>query len=199
MNFRIDKNTHKGLHIHETKRKVLFKFVFVLLLFILYFVFMSYKYGAGNGFLVTALTWSFFVLGTPVADAGFLIDFPIRIITHFKMLFSEILVWIVAIGLNFYSFIYRPEIYSSTKILEIFKKILSEPYPFWAIFLISAIGTFISIQFGDELLDKFKHNQCEKYIKHNSKLKFIIMIFILIISFFAYKFLLKGLGLTILG
>ncbi|MCA9353073.1 hypothetical protein KC901_02720, partial [Patescibacteria group bacterium] len=64
---------------HETKRNALIRFALVLILFVGYFAFIAFRYGLENGFLVTAGTWSFFVLCTPVADAGFLLDFPLRL------------------------------------------------------------------------------------------------------------------------
>ena len=82
-----------------------------------YFAFISYKYGLEQGFFVSLLTWSFFVLCTPVADAGFLIDFPLRLITKIKMFYAEIFVWLFAISLNFYAFFLKPKIYNKTKIL----------------------------------------------------------------------------------
>src|SRR6056297_2035506 len=85
---------------HETKRNVLFRFLFVLILFLAYLIFMNFKYGAKDGFLVTLLTWSFFIFCTPIADAGFLLDFPIRIITGIKMAYTETFVWIIAIAIN---------------------------------------------------------------------------------------------------
>ena len=51
-------------------------------LFFLYFVYLVYEYGIEDGGMVTLLTWSFFVLCTPVADAGFLLDFPIPFIVQ---------------------------------------------------------------------------------------------------------------------
>jgi hypothetical protein len=52
------------------------KFSLVLLIFLGYFIFIAKKYGLQQGLFVSTLSWSFFVLCTPVADAGFLLDFP---------------------------------------------------------------------------------------------------------------------------
>jgi len=117
-----DKIKHKNLLKHETKRNVLMKFILVLSVFIGYFIFISNEYGIQEGFFVSILTWSFFVLCTPVADAGFLIDFPLRLITNIKMLFAESFIWIIAISLNIYAFFFSPEIYTKTKILIFLKQ-----------------------------------------------------------------------------
>jgi len=188
---------YQDLHKHETKLRVLLKFSLVLLIFVGYFIFIAQKYGIEQGFLVAALSWSFFVLCTPIADAGFLIDFPLRLITGIRMFLSEIIVWGLAISLNFYAFFYNPEIYSRTKILILFEHILNNPFPFWSIILISAVGTFFSIRFGDELLDKVKHKERVLHQKHKHNYNLIVMIFIFVFAIILYDFLLKQLGINL--
>ncbi len=173
------------------------KFLLILLVFLGYFLFIATEYGLEDGFFVTALTWSFFVLCTPVADAGFLIDFPFRLITRIRMFFSEIVVWGIAILLNAYAFFIYPEIYAKTKLLLLFQHILKQPFPFWSIVLVSAIGTFMSIQFGDEMIDKVKHKERTLYEKQKHKYKFWMMIFIALLSIVLYDFLLKQLGVEL--
>ncbi len=191
------KINHQHLLKHQTKRRVLIKFFLVLLIFIGYFFFITKKYGIQQGFIVSILSWSFFVLCTPIADAGFLIDFPMRLITNIKMLFSEIIVWTIAISLNLYVFFYHPEIYTKTQLLYFFKHILEQPFPFWLIIILSAIGTFVSIKFGDELLDKVSHSERKLYHQHKNKFRWLIMIFLIVFTLILYDFVLKKLGITL--
>ncbi len=184
---------------HETKQHVLFKFLGVLAIFAGYFAFIAYKYGFEKGGMITALTWSFFVLCTPIADAGFLIDFPFRLVTRIKMLYSELCVWGIAITLNLYVFFTNPEYYEKTELLRLFKHILSEPIPFWAIIFISAIGTFMSILFGDELFDVAKHSERKIHAKHKHNYNFILMVFTIGMSIILYYYLLKRLGVNLPG
>lgn len=192
-----DRGSHKHLLRHETKRHVLIKFSLVVLIFLGYFLFISQEYGTSQGLFVTFLTWSFFVTCTPIADAGFLLDFPVRLITGLRMIVSEVLVWALAALLNLYSFFLYPQIYEKTKILKLFKHILEKPVPFWAIILISMIGTFVSIKFGDELMDKVRHAERQLHQKHKNHYKLIIMIFLFVAAFILYDFLLKGLGVNV--
>ena len=182
---------------HETKKHVLLKFMAVLLLFLGYFAFIAFQYGLKDGLFVTIITWSFFVLCTPIADAGFLIDFPFRLITRIKMLFSEIIVWVLAIVLNIIAYFVYPAVYAKTKLLMLFHHILSQPIPFWSIILVSFIGTFMSIQFGDELIDEVNHKNRKIYDKHKYKHKYFGMLFIAILSIVLYDFLLKQLGVEL--
>ena len=188
---------HKHLSKHETKKEALLRFSLVLGVFVVYLLFVAYKYGAKEGLLVAWLTWSAFVLGTPVADAGFLIDFPVRLITRLKMLFSEIVVWIVAIGLNLYALTFNPEIYQSSTALKIFYQVLTHPLPYWTIILISAVGTFISIHFGDELLNKRHHHERDFYHKHKSKYKLVLLTFLFVVVLIIYHAVVKQLGVNL--
>jgi len=59
------------------------------------------------------------------------------------------------------------------------------------------IGTFLSIQFGDELLDKVKHTERNKYHKNKYHYRLLVMFFIFVITFIIYDFLLKQLGVNL--
>ena len=182
---------------HETKFSALKKFLAVFAVLIIYFLFVYYKYGAKEGILITWLTWSFFVLCTPIADAGFLLDFPIRVITRIKMLYTEILVWAIAIVLNLYTYFNHPELYEKVAILKIFHRILSQPDPYWVIIGLSAIGTFLSVYFGDELVDKIYHHERRKYHRHKNLYKIIFMGGIILLTIVVYYELINSLGIRI--
>lgn len=184
---------------HETKRKVLIKFVLLLLLLVGYFVFLAFKYGVKDGLSATVLTWSVFVFCTPIADAGFLIDFPVRLITKMRMIFSEMIVWTLATSINLYSIFFNQGIYDKTGLLKIFKHILLNPFPFWSIIILSALGTYLSIYFGDELIDVAKNKNRKKFIKHGFKHRIIIVAFIGLIAgiILTYYYLIKSLGIKI--
>ncbi len=182
---------------HKTKRNVLIRFLLVLLVVIVYFAFAIGKFGLSDGFLVTLLTWSLFVFGTPIADAGFLLDFPVRIITKIKMIYSEIFVWTIATSLNLFALFFNPNVYQKTLLLKLLSHILTNPFPYWLIIILSGFGTFLSVYFGDELLDVTLHSEREKYKKHKRKQVWILIIFIMVLIISIYYFLLNELGLTL--
>ncbi len=190
-----EKIKNSELLMHETKRSVLIRYLIVLLIVIAYFVFISFKYGVKNGFLVTLLTWSVFVFCTPVADAGTLVDFPIRLLIHVRMIVSEIFVTLFAAALNIYALTFNPQLYDKTLLLRLFKHILLNPIPFWLIIILSTLGTFLSIYFGDELLDVAKHSEREKFKRHKSKYYTILLLFGFLLTVFLYDLLLKDLGI----
>ena len=138
-----DKIKKSDYRNHETKKHLLKRFILVVLIVLLYSVFMSFKYGIEQGLLVTILTWTFFVFCTPIADAGFLLALPIRMLTGIRMMYTPLFSFVLAFGLNLYPYFYTPSLYESTVILRLFYHILSQPFPFWGILLLSLFGPIL--------------------------------------------------------
>lgn len=195
----ITKHKPKMVHLvsHETKKHALLKFVGLLIIVIFYFILMSLKFGTKTGIYTTILTWSFFIFCTPIADAGFLLAFPVRLITGLRMMYTQIISLFIALGINLYAFFVTPSIYDNTIILKLFHHILSQPIPFWGIIILSLLGTILSIYFGDELIDVTSHSQRKKYHKHLNKYQIIVFLFLIAITFVLYDILLNKMGLNI--
>ncbi len=173
-------------------KKAFAKFILLLAILIAYFAYLSWKYDFATGGVVAAITWSFFVLCTPIADAGFLLDFPLRLLFKIKMIFTEITVWILAFTINIFTLNFRPEYYETTILTNIFHKILTNPIPYWSIILLCGAGTFLSVYFGDEILDSVQRKK-SKHRKYHMIISIILFIFIL----FAYYSLIKKLEINI--
>ena len=183
--------------VHETKRHSLIKYIGLAIIVVIYFIFISIRLGTKDGALTTILTWSFFVFCTPIADAGFLLAFPVRMLTGIKMAYTQIFSFLLAFIINLYAFFYLPSIYTKTIILELFYRILSQPFPYWVIIILSLLGTLLSIYFADELIDVSSHAQRKKYHRHLNKYQIIMFVFLIGITIILYDFLLKQLGIDI--
>lgn len=176
------------------KKQVLYKFLLLCMLLGSYFVYLSIEYNLKTGGIAAALTWSFFVLCTPIADAGFLLDFPLRILFGIRMILSEIAVWVIAISINIVALLYFAEYYQTTKITILIHAILTNPFPYWSVILLSGLGTFLSIRFGDELMDVISHKDRDFFHRHAFKHEAIMLIFFISI-FIGYYKLIKMLGI----
>jgi hypothetical protein len=91
-----------------------------------------------------------------------------------------------------------PEIYNETAVLRIFKHILDNPLLVFSIVGLSAIGTFLSVKFGDELVDVLEHKVRIFKQKHDWKHNLLITAFLFILVLVVYDFLLKNSGIDIL-
>lgn len=178
------------------KRQVYVKFLLLCALLFGYFAYLSYEYDVLTGGVASLLTWSFFVLGTPVADAGFLVDFPLRLLFGIRMVLSELVVWVFAIGLNAVVLTVAPGYYDTTGLTRLLHQILTKPVPYWAIVGLSAAGTFLSIRFGDELMDVVHHRDRRFFLRHHFKYELILLVSF-VATFWAYYRLMASLGLSL--
>ena len=178
------------------RHQVLIKFLLLCLVLLTYFIYLSYKYDPLTGGVAALITWSFFVLCTPIADAGFLLDFPLRLLFGIRMVWSEIAVWAIAISINIVCLMYFSEFYQTTFLTQLMEIILTTPYPYWAVILLSAIGTFLSIRFGDELMDVLHHKNRHFYFNNHFKHELVLFIFFLIVIYGYYE-IMSTLGIVV--
>jgi hypothetical protein len=180
--------------IIHPKKQVLYKFLLLCVLMAGYFAYLSFTYDFVTGGIAFALTWSFFVLCTPVADAGFLLDFPLRLLFGIRMLISEMVVWAVAIAINVVSMLYFADYYQTTKLTMLLAAILTTPYPYWAVILLSGASTFLSIRFADELMDVVHHRDREFFHRHSFKHEILLIVFFVVVILGYYR-LMSSLGI----
>lgn len=138
----------------------------------------------------------FFVLCTPVADAGFLLDFPLRLLFGIRMIISEMVVWLIAILINVLTLIYASSYYETTTLTKLLHQIITIPYPYWGIILLSGTGTFLSVKFGDELMDVIHHKDRDFFHSHQFKHELIMIIFFILIVYSYYE-MISTLGIDI--
>ena len=177
------------------QKQVLIKFLLLCGLLVGYFAYLSYEYDFLTGGAAALLTWSFFVLCTPVADAGFLLDFPLRLLFGIRMVISELVVWAVAILINVVMLIYDGSYYETTLITKLLHQIITTPYPYWGVVILSGAGTFLSIRFGDELMDVIHHRDRTFFHSHHFKHELILAAFFLMVLYGYYE-LMSSLGIS---
>ncbi|MGF1727616.1 hypothetical protein [Photobacterium nomapromontoriensis] len=180
---------------NETHKETILKFIGLATILLAYFVYMSWKYNAATGFGLMLLTWSFFVLCTPVADGGFLIAFPVRLLFGIRMAVTQVSLWFIAIGFNIYFLLFSAHTYQLTFLTRLLHHILTQPIPYWSILAVSALGTFMSVYFGDEMIDVTTHKDREKYHRHGFKYRILLVIGMGLISVTAYYHLIGSLGI----
>lgn len=180
----------------DPSHQVFIKFGILCLVLLSYFGYLTYEYDLLTGGVAALITWSFFVLCTPIADAGFLLDFPLRLLFGIRMVLSEIVVWVIAISINVLCLIYFRDFYDTTLITRLMEKVLVSPYPYWGIILLSGVGTFLSIRFGDELMDVLHHRDRAFFLRHHFKQEVILFVFFLLVLF-GYFDMLSALGIVI--
>jgi len=176
------------------KTQVIIKFLLLCTLLAGYFLYLGLKYDFTTGGVAAGLTWSFFVLCTPIADAGFLLDFPLRLLFGIRMVLSELAVWVIAIGVNVAVLVFAPHFYETTVLTRLLHQILVTPWPYWGIVVLSGVGTFLSIRFGDELMDVLHHRDRAFFHAHHFKYELVLIVFFIAVLVGYYQ-LIASLGL----
>ena len=179
---------------HRTHFESAGKFILGLAVLLGYFTYLWWKFDAKTGLLLAGLTWSFFVLCTPIADAGFLLDFPIRLLFKVRMLVTELFVWLLAAAICAYGLFYAPEVFEKSLITSVLHKILISPIPYWGLIGLCAVGTFMSVHLGDEMLDVISHRDRQKFHSHGFWLRLISFGAILVFVLIGYEHLIVDLG-----
>lgn len=175
---------------HKKQKNSLIRFLLILLILVAYAGFTIYEYGVSQGLGVTGLTWAFFVFATPIADAGFLLAFPIRLLSGVRMLHTQIGVWLFGALLVGYYLSTNPDIFMTTGILELFHTILTTPWPLWLILILSFVGTLVSIIFDDDVVDVVgAKNKKRRFGRAQHTLYLTVAIFA--VTVIAYIFLLR--------
>lgn len=182
---------------HQTHRESLWRFFILVLLLAVYFGYMSWKFDASTGALLALLSWSFFVLCTPIADGGFVVAFPIRLLFGTRMVITQIVVWVLALLINIVAISVVPDAYSQTAITNVLHSILTTPWPNWSVLLISLAGTMLSIWFGDEMIDVTSHSMRKKQHRHGFKHKVLLIAGFGLLTIIAYYHVIAGLGINI--
>lgn len=186
-----------GDNMHTPHKEVLIKFILLLSVLFGYFIYLSWKFDIGTGGIIALLTWSFFVLCTPIADAGFLLDFPLRLLFGVRMVISEMVVWACAITINGLALTYARDAYQKTVLTFLFEKILTTPVPYWLIIIISCIGTFLSVRLGDELMDVAQHSDRVWHHKHGLTHTLLMYAGFFLLAFWGYHYLIESLDIKI--
>ncbi len=196
----------KSILKHKVETRDLIKFLLLVAVLAGYFAYLSWKYDLATGGLVSLLTWSFFVLCTPIADAGFLVDFPVRLITGLRMFVSEMIVWTIAISSNLICLNWFADKYETTFLTSLLHKILTNPWPYWSIIVLCCIGTFLSVGIGDEMMDAVsakvkKDKKSKKADAKSSTLKYRVAFMVVLFAgiVWGYYELIGSLGIKLPG
>jgi len=163
------------------RTQIFIKFALLCAVLLGYFAYLSWKFDLATGGVAAALTWSFFVLCTPIADAGFLLDMPMRLIFGIRMVVSELAVWAIAIAINLATLAVAPGYYETTALTGLLHSILLTPFPYWAVILLSAAGTFLSVRFGDEMMDVVHHRDREFFHSNHFRHELILLAFFAVV------------------
>ena len=113
------------------------------------------------------------------------------------MVKTEIVVWLLSLGLNIYVLVNNAVIYNSTIFLKLLKYIMTNPNPYWLILVLSAIGTLLSTVFADELIVVASERKRKLHQKHARIWLMVLSAGIVLLAVVLYQVLLQQLHVRI--
>jgi hypothetical protein len=154
------------------------------------------KPGIGPGLERTALTWAFLVFLTPMPLAGVLIELPLKFLTKHSMMKIQAIVWGTGLAITISALAFFPQAFSSTSILVLFLHVLSNPFPYWGLLGLCAMGTFISVHLIDDVVDEVKDEMHHKHRKRMSLFQVALSVAAMVLILYTFWVSVTALGMS---
>lgn len=90
--------------------------------------------------LSTLVAWSFFVLCTPLPEAGVVVDLPLKWFFDISMVTSQCVISAIAVIITYYAITHHPALFDTSSILREYRYLLRQSAI--PIFILSGIGTY---------------------------------------------------------
>jgi hypothetical protein len=102
------------------------------------------------GVLLGFLTWSFYVLCVPFSNNAIITTSILNLFTSNAARYAKLIPWVTALVLNIVICIFVPYAYLLSATTFLLYRILSNPWPYWVIFLTSALGGIYSVTIAQD-------------------------------------------------
>ncbi|MDO7597837.1 MAG: hypothetical protein MUR51_09205 [Pseudomonadota bacterium] len=113
------------------------------------------------------------------------------------MALTQVVLWFVAIGVNVFMLLSESNAYDLTFLTKLLKHILTVPYPYWTILILSAAGTLLSIYFGDEMMAVTSHKERKIHHSYGLKYRTVVVAGLSILTIVSYYYLLDSLSVVL--
>jgi len=170
----------KEVEKHKTYL-VIYDFI-VLVFLIVLITYVSYN-GYVKGCIKSLFIWAFFVLCTPIPEAGLIITLPLKRYLNIPMYISQTIVSFCALVILSYFYIHEKNIIKSYKIGKIFIELITLKY--FSIIILSVLSSILT----SGLIDNFINHYIYKH-----KLNYLYTkIYIIVLCVMIYIYLLNSL------
>ena len=170
-------NKNENIIKNNTKLNKTYLYIYdsVVIMFILLMVFFIFYNGFYKGCIKSLFVWSFFVLCTPVPEAGLLISLPLKRYFGFKMDVSQFAVSLFACMLLFYFYCIEQKIIKNNLIGNLFLGLIN--YKYYSIIFISVISSVLTSNLLDNIINHFinKDEINHLYLKIGTIFVFILI------------------------
>lgn len=171
---------------HDTLMNVKINiFNYISFFFIGLLLFYTFLYGFNKGVYNTLFIWSFFVIATPVPEAGLLVSIPLKKLLNIDLQISQVVLSLFALFFITYSYYYYKYFLKKIKfgrfIIKVFELCV------FSLFIVSILSSVIVSYLFNEFLNSLLYEK--KIVTYTNKVLFIFFIFLFSYYFYLFRWL----------
>ena len=184
---KINNSIEEEKEIEKQKTYLLIYDVIAVTFLILLIIYSSYN-GYVRGFVKTLFIWAFFVIGTPVPEAGLLFTLPLKRYLKIPLQISQIIVSLLSIIILTYSYLCEKQTIKTYLIGTLFLKIIN--LKCFSIIIISIFSSIVTSKLFDNFINHYIYQEEIK----NLYPKISIIILSIIIYIYYLKFIIDNIN-----
>lgn len=154
-------------------------FNYISFFFIGLLLFYTFLYGFNKGVYNTLFIWSFFVVATPVPEAGLLVSIPFKKLFNIDLQISQVVLSLFCLFFITYSYYYYKYCLKKIKLGRFIIKVFE--LCAFSLFIVSILSSVIVSYLFNEFLNSLLYEK--KIVTYTNKVLFIFFIFL-----FSYYF-----------
>ena len=154
--FIINLNTGDISDINIYKKNKLYFYLYdaIMIIFILLILSSIYNNGYNKGIIESLFIWGFFVVATPIPEAGLIVSLPLKRFFNFSMPIVQILTSVIALLI---CILYYKQVKNLNYIGQMFNLIIQQKY--YLIFLISMFSSVVTTIVIENIIDRYFFNK----------------------------------------
>lgn len=157
------------------KKTYLYIYDSIVLIFLLLLIFYIFYNGYFKGCIKSLFLWAFFVICTPIPEAGLLFSLPLKRYFNIPMHICQVLVSVLALGMLFYFYSYEKKTIKTYLIGKLFLELINLKY--FSIIIISIISSVFTSEFINNIIDNYIDKKKINYVEFKLILISIFVVF----------------------
>lgn len=146
----------------------------IVILFILLLIFFVFYNGLYKGCLKSLFIWAFFVLCTPIPEAGLLISLPLKKYFNIRMDICQTFVSLLALVMILYFYYNNKNIVKTNYIGTLFIGLMN--YRYYSIIILSVLSSILTSNLIDNIINYYIYDTTINYIYIKSCIIFVFVI-----------------------
>lgn len=160
----------------DKKKTYLYIYDSIVFIFLVMLIFYIFYNGYLKGCIKSLFLWAFFVICTPIPEAGLLFSLPLKRYFNIPMHICQAFVSVLALGMLFYFYSYEKKTIKTYLIGKLFLELINLKY--FSIIIISIISSVFTSEIINNIIDYYIDKKKINYIYLKS-----ILIIVLVLSY----------------